>query len=233
MFEPINVNGYQILPFKSRSGFLDHLKSGNWNNILVALNAEKIIKQDDKLRELVNRNIGYPDGIGAVYALKKKGVESEKIPGSELWLDIVEEFYQEKTFYLVGSKEEVIEQTVAKLKIEYPGKEITGYRDGYFDDSEYTELLSEIKDKKPDIVFVAMGSPKQEYVMQEMKENHEALYMGLGGSFDVYTGHVKRAPKFWIDLHLEWAYRLIKQPSRMFRQVHLVKFLYMLLLNKM
>jgi UDP-N-acetyl-D-mannosaminouronate:lipid I N-acetyl-D-mannosaminouronosyltransferase len=228
----VEVNGFKIFPFKSSSGFLEYINDGNWNNILVALNAEKIIKPDQSLRELVNCNIGYPDGVGAVYALKRKGVRSDKIPGSEFWLDIVGEFFQEKTFYLVGSKEVVIKQTVQKLKEQYPGINIVGYRNGYFEESEYPELLQQIKINQPDIVFVALGSPRQEYVMQDMKLHHNALYMGLGGSFDVYTGHVKRAPDFWINNHLEWAYRLIRQPGRIFRQVYLIKFVYQLLTNK-
>lgn len=232
MIERINVNGFEIFPFKSSNGFLEYLKAGNWNNILVALNAEKIIKPDDSLRELVNRNIGYPDGVGAVYALKQKGVKSDKIPGAEFWLEIVEEFYREKSFYLVGGKEKIIEETVERLRREFPGIHISGYRDGYFDESEYQVLLRDIKSKQPDIVFAALGSPKQEYVMQEMKQYHDTLYMGLGGSFDVYTDHVKRAPDFWIDYHLEWAYRLVQQPGRIFRQMHLVKFVYLLLTNR-
>lgn len=229
----MNINGYQIFPFKSTKGFLNYLKASDWNNILVALNAEKIINTDQDLRNLVNNNIGYPDGVGAVYALRRKGVKSVKIPGSVFWLEIVREFYQEKTFYLVGSRKKVIEQSVQKLKEDFPGIDIVGYRDGYFDEAGYSELIQEIDNKKPDVVFVAMGSPKQEYVMKEMKKNHEALYMGLGGSLDVYTGHVKRAPQMWIDNHLEWAYRLIKQPARIFRQIHLVKFVYLMLLNRL
>ena len=68
--------------------------------------------------------------------------------------------------------------------------------------------------------------------MQEMQEIHPAIYQGLGGSFDVYTGHVLRAPEWWVKNNLEWAYRLVKQPSRMKRQIHLVKFLWFLLLNR-
>ena len=69
-----------------------------------------------------------------------------------------------------------------------------------------------------------MGSPKQELLMEEMSKLHTAIYQGLGGSFDVYIGKVERAPKWWVKHNLEWAYRLIKQPSRIKRQVHLVKF---------
>src|SRR5690625_7609686 len=83
------------------------------------------------------------------------------------------------------------------------------------------------------VVFVAMVSPKQEFLMNRMKAQHSALYMGLGGSFDVYTGKLQRAPQFWIDNNMEWAYRLIKQPKRIVRQVFLVKFLYLLARGKL
>ena len=93
-------------------------------------------------------------------------------------------------------------------------------------------MLDDIATKKPDVVFVAMGSPKQELLMEEMSERHPAIYQGLGGSFDVYTGRVERAPKWWVDHNLEFAYRLIKQPSRIKRQIHLVKFLILLKFGK-
>lgn len=82
------------------------------------------------------------------------------------------------------------------------------------------------------MVFVAMGSPKQELLMEEMHVQHKAVYQGLGGSFDVFTGNVKRAPRWWVNNNLEWAYRLVKQPSRIKRQIHLVRFFVLLKLNR-
>ena len=76
-------------------------------------------------------------------------------------------------------------------------------------------------------MFVAMGSPKQELLMEEMFQKHPAIYQGLGGSFDVYTGNVKRAPKWWVNHNMEWAYRLVKEPRRIKRQIHLIRFLSM------
>lgn len=162
-------------------------------------------------------------------ALKAHGVENAvKIPGCELWLKIIRSLYREgKTFYLVGGKQQVIEATVEKLKKEFEGIRIVNYRNGYLKTPEERKaLIEDIAEKKPDVVFVAMGSPKQELLMEEMLERHPAIYQGLGGSFDVYTGAVKRAPKWWVDHNLEFAYRLIRQPSRIKRQVHLLKFYY-------
>lgn len=202
--------------------------------ILIAVNAEKILHANAEMQEIINQNIGYPDGIGAVWALNKKGIKNVvKIPGCELWLDIVSKFVSEKSFYLVGGKQDVIELTISKLKSEYPNIKITGFRNGYIKtEKEIEELKQEIIEKKPDFVFVAMGSPKQEQLMKELMEVHSAVYQGLGGSFDVYTGHVERAPKWWIDKNLEWAYRLVKQPSRLRRQLPLIKFYLLLKLNR-
>lgn len=203
-------------------------------SILVAVNAEKILHATDESRSIINRNIGYPDGIGAVWALKKKGcTHVVKIPGCELWLDLVKEYHTTKSFYLLGGTDEVIQKTVSQLKQEFPGINILCHRNGYLSDNELKDLILDVAERKPDIVFVAMGSPKQELVMEEMYRLHPAVYQGLGGSFDVYTNNVKRAPKWWIKNNLEWAYRLIKQPSRIKRQIHLVRFFILLQFNRL
>ena len=127
----------------------------------------------------------------------------------------------------------MIEQTVAKLKEEFKGINIVAYRNGYIKtDEERAALIADVAEKRPDAVFVAMGSPKQELLMEEMSQQHAAIYQGLGGSFDVYTGNVKRAPKWWVDHNLEWAYRLVKEPSRIKRQIHLVRFLALVKLGR-
>ena len=227
------LNGVKVHPFSSFSQLLSYVKGKK--GILVAINAEKILHATEQTRAIINRNIGYCDGIGAVMALKKHGYkEVVKLPGCELWLKIIDSLYREgKTFYLVGSKQEVIENTVQKLKQDFPGIQIVNYRNGYIQTEEEKQvLLEDIVEKKPDVVFVAMGSPKQELLMEEMFERHPAIYQGLGGSFDVYTGNVKRAPKWWVDHNLEFAYRLVKQPSRIKRQIHLVRFLLLVKLGK-
>jgi len=226
-------NGVMVYPFSSFEDLLGFVKDKN--KLLVAVNAEKILHATDQTRNIINRNIGYCDGIGAVMALKKHGCKDVvKIPGCELWLKIVERLYKEgKSFYLIGSKQEVIEKTVSQLKQEYPEVNIVGYRNGYLkSEEEKQKLILDIATKKPDVVFVAMGSPKQELLMEEIAQRHPAIYQGLGGSFDVYTGFVERAPKWWVDHNLEFAYRLVKQPSRIKRQVFLFKFLFLVKLGK-
>jgi UDP-N-acetyl-D-mannosaminouronate:lipid I N-acetyl-D-mannosaminouronosyltransferase len=226
------INGVKTYSFSARQELIEY--ASREKKSLIAVNAEKILHATNESRQLINRNIGYTDGIGAVLALKSKGFKDTiKIPGVELWLDIIEKHSGNKTFYLVGSKQQVIEMTISKLKAEYPQIQILDYRNGYINSEEEKQLLIEdIKVKKPEVVFVAMGSPRQELLMQEMQEIHPAIYQGLGGSFDVYAGQVQRAPDWWIRNNLEWAFRLFKQPSRIKRQIHLVRFLWLLFLKK-
>lgn len=229
----IELNGVKVHPFTSHDELLAYVSQKK--GILVAINAEKILHATEQTRSIINRNIGYCDGIGAVMALKKKGYNDViKIPGCELWLKIISMTYQQgKSFYLVGGKQEVIEQTIEKLKVDFPGIQIANFRNGYIKTEEEKQaLIDDIATKKPDVVFVAMGSPKQELLMEEISQRHPAIYQGLGGSFDVYTGNVKRAPKWWVDHNLEWAYRLVKEPSRIKRQIHLVRFLALVKLGK-
>jgi UDP-N-acetyl-D-mannosaminouronate:lipid I N-acetyl-D-mannosaminouronosyltransferase len=229
----IILNGVQTWSFVSRRQLVDFALESK--KMLVAINAEKILHASDEMRQLINQNIGYADGIGAVWALKRKGLKDVvKIPGCELWLDIIRSSYRNKTFYLVGSKQEVLEATVSNLCTEFPGIQIANFHNGYIrSEAEKLNILDDIKMRKPDIVFVGMGSPRQELLMEEMQKCHSAVYQGLGGSFDVYTGYVKRAPGWWVKNNLEWAYRLVRQPIRIKRQVFLVKFFILLLLNKL
>ena len=229
----VELNGVKVHPFTSTSDILNYVTEHK--GILVAINAEKILHATEQTRDIINRTIGYCDGYGAVMALKRKGHKNvTKIPGCELWLQIISMTYQQgKTYYLVGGKQEIIEQTVTYLKTDFPGINILNYRNGYIKtEAERLDLINDISNRKPDIVFVAMGSPKQELLMEEMSKKHPAIYQGLGGSFDVYTGNVKRAPKWWVDHNLEWAYRLIKEPVRIKRQIHLFKFLFLVYSGK-
>lgn len=222
------LNGVGVYPFRSDKEILDFVSKQN--GILVAINALKILNATDETRQLINRNIGYCDGVGAQLALRKKGEKDVvKIPGCELWLKIVSAFYKQKTFYLIGGKQTVIEKCVAKLKQDFPGINIVGYRNGYLkDDGDKQDLIADVVAKKPDVVFVAMGSPKQELLMEEIQKAHNAIFQGLGGSFDVYVGAVERAPKWWLKHNLEFAYRLMRQPKRIKSQIMLFKFLWKL-----
>ena len=227
------INGIKIYAPNSKNEFLNYISKNK--QVLVAVNAEKIMRSNLKAKDIINRNFGYPDGIGAVWALKRKGFNNViKIAGCDLWLDIIDKYHNSKSFYLVGGSQNVIEKTVLKLKNEFPSINILNSRNGYIKSKNETKaLIQNIKESNPDFVFVAMGSPKQEFLMEAMQKEHKATYLGLGGSFDVYTGNINRAPKIWIKANLEWAYRLFREPSRIKRQVIYIPFLIKLILNRL
>ena len=228
----IELNGMKVFPFNSASELLEYVNCHK--GILVAVNAEKVTKATDETRAIVNNNIGYADGAGVVVAIHKLGKQQAvRIAGCDLWLNIVQGSYREKTFYLIGSKQEVIEDTVKQLKSQYDGITIVGYRNGYINnDKERNALIQDVASKRPDVVFVAMGSPKQEILMTDMMKVHPAIYQGLGGSFDVYTGRVKRAPLWWQKHNIEFLYRFLKQPQRYRREYYRLKFLAWMLMGK-
>lgn len=224
----INLRGVKVYPFKSADELIDFADRNK--GILVAINAEKILNANPRTLDIINNNIAYCDGSGPTLAIRQKGVKDAcKIAGCELWLDIIRRFHSEKTFYIIGATPQVNEATVEKLKREFPDIRIVGHRDGYLrSESERQELIDDVVAKRPDVVFVAMGSPTQEFLMAEMLAGHKAIYQGLGGSFDVYTGRQKRAPRWWIDHNMEFAYRLIQQPKRISRNIKFIKFAYWL-----
>lgn len=228
----IELNGMKVFPFSSPKELLAYVDQHK--GILVAVNAEKVTKATDETRTVVNENIGYADGAGVVVAMHKLGKpEAVRIAGADLWLEIVKESYRTKSFYLIGGKQEVIDDTIAKLRMEFDGINILGYRNGYIKtDEERQTLINDVAEKKPDVVYVAMGSPKQEFLMADMMKVHKAIYQGLGGSFDVYTGRVKRAPLWWQKHNLEFLYRFLKQPQRYRREYYRLKFLFWLMIGK-
>lgn len=233
MCNRIYLSNIGFFPFESREQLLDHVKKTN-TGILFAVNARKIITSPDYVKYAITNNIGYIDGIGTIWAAKRMGYAGKptKIPGVELWLELIKTLSNRK-IYLLGSKDDVIERTVAKLKTEFHHIHIVGYKNGYFNDSSLPEIVQDIKSKQAELVFVALGSPKQEIVMIEMSKQHKALYMGLGGSFDVYCGKVKRAPVFFQKYGLEGFYRLVVDPKRLVESnIYYIIYIYKLILGR-
>lgn len=224
------INGLKIFGFLSKQQFINYV-SGK-KIILISAGAESIVKQDERFNFIAEEHLAYPDGVGAVLALKQKGIDTIKIPGVEIWLQILEQSVGKK-IYLFGSSDEVIEHTARKIRCTFKNVELLGWRSGYFNSDELYEIKKEIVNLKPDIVCLALGQPTQEYLAEELYLLHPAMYLCLGGSFDVFSGSKKRAPRFLIKLRLEWLYRLLKEPSRVFRQSSLLKFMYLLFFRKL
>lgn len=191
--------------------------------ILLAVNAVKVVDADATIVALTAAHVGYPDGIGAVLALRRRGIPATRLPGADLWLRILDRYAGERSFYLIGGTEAVVSAVATRLTQRYPGLQLR-YRDGYLHAGDRERLQEDLQGHRPDFVFVALGSPRQEVLMASLYQVHPAVYLGLGGSFDVYVGKQRRAPRFVQRLGLEWAYRLIREPGRIRQLPAIIRF---------
>lgn len=221
----VNTENYDELIPKVFRNIEDKKKS-----LVVAINPEKLMKakEDPGLKALLNRaEFQIPDGIGVIIASKlKKGSISSRITGIDMMDRIVREAARTgRAVFLYGAKPGVADKAAQQLKQTYPNLIVAGTQDGY--ESDTSKVLETINKAKPDILFVAMGSPKQEQWIEQHRDNlYPTLYQGVGGSFDVLAGNVKRAPAAFQKMGAEWLYRLLKEPSRLKRQMNLPKFLF-------
>lgn len=195
---------------------------------VVTPNAEIVYEavQDASFRDLLNgAALVLPDGAGVVLGAKILGTPlKEKVAGIEFGEEICRLLAENGgKLYLLGSKPGIADQAGQKLKEKYPGLTICGTADGYFKDE--AAVVAKINEAAPDVVFVCLGAPKQEkFIRNHFDEMNATLYLGLGGSLDGYAGVAQRAPRWMINLSLEWLYRLLKEPKRLGRMMRLPKF---------
>ena len=227
------VRGINLIGWRNMQHALDYLYAGGTlkQGTLVAINAEKILTLEDnpEVRALINAaEFKYADGISVVRSIRKKYAQANvsRVAGADLWEALMARAGAEGTpVFLVGGKPDVLAETAQKLRQQW-NVNLVGTQDGYFTADQRQALFARIRDSGAKIVTVAMGSPKQELLMRDCRQVHpDALYMGVGGTYDVFTGHVNRAPKVWQNLGLEWLYRLLSQPSRIKRQLRLLRYL--------
>ncbi|MFT4414727.1 WecB/TagA/CpsF family glycosyltransferase [Fredinandcohnia humi] len=178
----------------------------------IIVNALKRNKYDSIIR---NANYVIADGIGIIFAAKllKKNLPTH-VPGIELMEDLLNRAVDLKlNVYLLGSTEPILHRAVKNIEEKYKGIKICGYHHGYFRNVE--SVISDIKKAKPDIVFVALGSPiQEEFISDHLSLFEKGIFIGVGGSIDVLSGYTKRAPLLMRKLSLEWAYRILTHPRR-------------------
>lgn len=159
-----------------------------------------------------NAELVIPDGIGVQLGLKILGHNIKRIPGIEFAKRLIAEL-EGRPVALIGAKPNVIQKAVENLKNEYPNLNLVYVHDGYFEDTD--KILDEVCAKEPELVLAALGSPKQEEFIYRLKKMlPDTLMIGVGGSFDVWSGEVERAPQIYQKLWLEWLYRTLKEPKR-------------------
>lgn len=184
--------------------------------------------KDSAFCNIINgADLTVPDGAGVVLASKILGrTLKQKVAGVELATALLPELSKrKKKLFLFGAKPGVAEKAAEEMKRLAPGLNVCGCMHGYFETDE--EVVTAINAAAPDVLFVCLGSPKQELWMSENAEKIVPCTMlGIGGSLDVFAGVVKRAPDIMVRMNLEWLYRLVKQPSRFGRMLRLPKYLF-------
>ncbi|MBU3074267.1 WecB/TagA/CpsF family glycosyltransferase [Clostridium estertheticum] len=207
-----------------------HIISGNPEVLLSGLENTVLLHNFTSENSII-----IPDGIGTVICSKIVGKPvKEKIAGIEVMDNIVKKCEKDNEgIYLLGSTKETVDMCNINLRTKYQKLNILGSHDGYFELDNCENILKEIEAVKPKVLFVAMGCPRQElFITKYMDRLPCKIFMGVGGSFDNIAGKVKRAPKWMINLGMEWLYRVIKEPFRIKRLSSIPKFIIMVIKYK-
>ena len=189
--------------------------------------AEYACQNEEFGKLLKEADLAIPDGVSIKIASKRAGTPiKERIPGVDLAQELIKKLNEKAgSLYLFGGAEGVAEEAAENILKENPNVKIVGMRSGYFSDD--TDIIADITDASPDVLFVCLGSPKQEtWMLQNRQKLSCGVMLGLGGTLDVLAGRVKRAPLFWRKIGCEWLYRTIKQPSRIKRILKIPVFVF-------
>ncbi|MDO4921065.1 MAG: WecB/TagA/CpsF family glycosyltransferase [Phascolarctobacterium sp.] len=233
MQEPIKILGVPVHPLTMRQSvdFLEQRMLAREQTFVVTANAEIIMmcQEDAGYNKIVSQEaeLVLPDGAGAVWAGRYLGYQvPERVAGFDLFNHLLALAAKKgyKAFFFGGSPG-VAEAAKAKSESLYPGVQVAGCHNGYFTEADEPAIIEAINASGADMLFVALGAPKQEkWLLQHRAQLRPRILMGIGGSFDVFAGKMERAPKWMQDASLEWAFRLYKQPSRFIRMLALPKF---------
>lgn len=191
---------------------------------LIGVNADKLNEaaQNETLGKIVNScGVINADGASVIMASKflKKELP-ERVAGIDLMQSLVS-LSQDKGYsvYLLGAKQEVVDKTAEVLQVRYPKLKIVGIHNGYFKEEDWPAVSQEIREANPDFVFVGITSPLKEYLVEFLQsDGHRCVFMGVGGSFDVISGNISRAPLWVQKLNMEWLYRMLQEPKRLFKR---------------
>ncbi len=206
---------------------------------ILAINPEKIMKAlaDEKLRRLLlQADLFIPDGIGILWAGKVLGKPfPQRVTGVDILVLLVKEAATRGwKIFLLGAPPGISQEVARGWELKYPGLQVVGHHHGYFKEEEEAQVVSKISAAAPDLLFVAMGSPRQEqFIVNNRAVLGAPVCMGVGGSFDVLSGRKKRAPVWMQRIGLEWSYRLLLEPRRILRMSALPKFVILVIRRKL
>lgn len=202
----------------------------------VAINASKLVamQHDQELRRIIDAcELVSADGQSVVWASRLLG---DPLPERVAGIDLMQELFalaEQRGFrvFILGAKAEVLERARTEIMARYPRLQLVGTRDGYFTEEEGAAVAEEVRSARPDILFVAISSPRKEYWLGRYGRIIDVPFvMGVGGAIDVVAGITQRAPGALQRLGLEWAYRLAQEPRRLWRRYAVTNFHFLLLL---
>lgn len=215
---------FSDLSFKETINKINESIQNGEKIIYMDINADKVVsaKNDPTMLNFINSSdIINPDGVAVVWASKIVGKPlKERIAGIDLFQELLV-LSQKMNYrvYFLGAKEEVIKMMIDKIAAIYGEQIIGGWRNGYFEESEEPQIVEEINKSDSQLLFLGITSPKKEYFINRNKDSLKVNFiMGVGGSFDVLAGKVKRAPKFVQKIGLEWLYRIYQEPKRLWKR---------------
>lgn len=190
----------------------------------VVVNVDKLVKaeRDAELRRIINDcALINADGMPVVWASRLLGKPlKERVAGVDLFEALMSRSADKQwRVYLLGAREEVVSEVKRLYELKYPGLTVAGYRNGYWSAEEEPGVVAQITEARADLLFVAISSPKKEHFLGQYQGQMKIPFaMGVGGTFDVAVGRVKRAPVWMQKSGLEWFYRFLQEPRRMFRR---------------
>lgn len=191
---------------------------------LIGVNANKIneLNMNERLRQIVNScGIINADGASVIMASRFLGKPlPERVAGIDLMQSLVS-LSERKGYsvYLLGAQQDIVEKTAEVLKTQHPKLNVVGIHNGYFKENDWPSISNEIKKTKPDFIFVGITSPMKEYLVEYLLDHgNNGVFMGVGGSFDVISGKIPRAPMWMQKMNLEWLFRVIQEPKRLLKR---------------
>ena len=224
---------FDVLTMKEAVSKVMAMMDGDKQNIICTPNPEIVVEaqNDSELMGILKEaDLVVMDGTGITWAYKKMtGKSAQRVAGYDLVQNVFAEMKDTGyTAYFFGGKPGVAEKAARNMIKAYPGLKIVGCHDGYFSSDEEDKIILELKRLSPNFLLVGLGAPKQEkWIYNNIRLTGAKIGIGVGGCFDVMAGEIKRAPEIMQKMHLEWFYRLIKQPSRLGRMMRIPKFMSM------
>jgi N-acetylglucosaminyldiphosphoundecaprenol N-acetyl-beta-D-mannosaminyltransferase len=232
----VEILGVQVdnVTMEQTLGILEEYVRQGDPRLIVTADAAGIVaaQSDPEWRQIMlSADLVTPDSVGVLWASKRAGSQiTERVSGVDLVEQLVSRGFR---CYFLGAAPGIARRAEQALTARYPNAAIVGVRDGFFTEREETAIVGEIKASNPQVLLVAMGIPKQEkFIARNMNTIGAAINMGVGGSFDVLSGTVKRAPRVLQRMHLEWLWRLLQNPKKWRKVAALPRFWWLVLTSR-